>query len=121
MVGSAPSEYRLPRSVACLLDEVRASVTIMQHELSPRSEQYLDEVVSGGLFPSKEAALEAAIEALREKNAEIPFVSDEDMEAVEQAIESSRAGRSSPMTRADWDELRRVARDAAARNSQSNT
>ena len=91
----------------------------MSHELSPQSEQYLDEMVSGGFYPTKEAALEAAVDALREKNDEIPFIPEEHMEAVERAIESSRAGLSSPMTQADWDELRQLARDVAARNSAS--
>jgi len=36
-------------------------------ELSPQTEQCLASVVASGLFPSAEAALEAAIEALREK------------------------------------------------------
>jgi hypothetical protein len=39
----------------------------MDKALSPQSEQYLASVVAGGLFPSKEAALEAAVAALREK------------------------------------------------------
>jgi hypothetical protein len=39
----------------------------MAYELSPQSEQYIASVVSGGLFSSKEAALEAAVAALREK------------------------------------------------------
>jgi hypothetical protein len=92
----------------------------MVKELSQQTEQYLASIVAGGLFPSKEAALEAAVEALREKNKEIPFVPVEDMESVEQAIESSRAGQSSPMTRADWDELRQLARNTAARHSPRN-
>jgi hypothetical protein len=39
----------------------------MSRELSPQSEQYLANAVASGLFPSTEAALEAAVEALREK------------------------------------------------------
>lgn len=88
----------------------------MQHELSPQSEQYLDKVVSGGLYPSKEAALEAAIEALRQKNDEIPFVPDEDMEAVERGIEEANAGLATPMTKDDWARLRQLAHDVAAEN-----
>ena len=82
----------------------------MQHELSPQSEQYLDKMVAGGLYPSKEAALEAAIEALREKNKGIPFVPDEDAEAVDQGLEQASAGQATPMTEEDWARLRQLAR-----------
>jgi hypothetical protein len=58
----------------------------MVKELSPQAEQYLAGVVAGGLFPSKEAALEAAAAALREKTDEIPFVPDEHMEQVERLL-----------------------------------
>jgi hypothetical protein len=37
----------------------------MADQLSNQSEQYLADVVAGGLYPSKEAALEAAVTALR--------------------------------------------------------
>ena len=70
----------------------RARVEIMDKELSPQTEEYLASVVAGGLFPSKEVALEAAVDALREKTESIPFVPDEHMERVEQAIESANAG-----------------------------
>jgi hypothetical protein len=87
----------------------------MDKELSPQTEQYLASVVAGGLFPSKEAAIEAAVAALREKTEPIQFVPDEHMEAVEQALESALAGKGTPMTAADWDELRKHAHDVAAR------
>ncbi len=89
----------------------------MQHELSLQSEQYLDKIVSGGLYPSKEAALEAAVEALREKTQEIPFVPDEHMERIEKAIESANAGKATPMTAADWAGLRQRAVDIADRKA----
>lgn len=89
----------------------------MQHELSAQSEQYLDKVVSGGLYPSKEAALEAAVEALREKTQEMPCVPDEHLERVEKAIDSANAGKATPMTAADWAELRQRAVDVAARKA----
>ncbi|HEY2837544.1 MAG TPA: hypothetical protein VGJ26_00225 [Pirellulales bacterium] len=89
----------------------------MSHSLSPHAEQYLDQIVAGGLYPSKEAALEAAVEALREKNDEIPFVPDEHMEAVERAIESANAGEATPMTQDDWARLRKIAHDVAASKS----
>ncbi len=86
----------------------------MSRELSPQSEQFLASVVAGGLFPSPEAALEAAIEALREKTAAIPLVPGEHLERVEQAIESANAGRCRELTDADWEQLRQYARDVSA-------
>jgi hypothetical protein len=91
----------------------------MARELSPQIEQYLASVVAGGLFPSQEAALEAAIAALREKTELIPFVPDEHMERLEQAIESANAGHCREMTDADWANLRQIARDAASGNPRS--
>lgn len=88
----------------------------MNHELSPQSEQYLDKVVSGGLFPSKEAALEAAVAALREKTEEIPFVPDEHMEAVERGLEEANAGKLTPVTPEFWNGLRQMVREIAAKN-----
>ncbi|HEY4308020.1 MAG TPA: hypothetical protein VGN12_01095 [Pirellulales bacterium] len=85
----------------------------MNHELSPQYEQYLDKMVSGGLYPSKEAALEAAIEALREKTGEIPYVPDEHMEAVERGIEAANAGKLTPVTPEFWNGLRQMVRDIA--------
>jgi len=81
----------------------------MAIELSPQTEQYLASVVAGGLFPSKEAALEAAVEALRATTDQIPLVPAEHMGLVEQGIASARAGRSRELTDADWDRLRQRA------------
>jgi hypothetical protein len=89
----------------------------MSTELSPQIEQYLASIVAGGLFPSQEAALEAAINALREKTEPLPFVPDEHMARVEQAIESANASRTRPMTPQYWESLRQIVRDAAANNS----
>jgi hypothetical protein len=88
----------------------------MAIELSPQNEQYLASVVAGGLFPTTEAALEAAIAALREKTEPIPHVPDEHMELVEQGMASVRAGRTKPMTPEYWDGLRQIVRDAGAKN-----
>jgi hypothetical protein len=85
----------------------------MGHELSAQTEQYLASIVAGGLFPSKAAALEAAVEALRNSTA-IPMIPEEHMEAVEQGIASALAGRAGPMREADWEELRDHARQAAS-------
>jgi hypothetical protein len=75
----------------------------MARELSPQIEQRLASVVAGGLFPSEEAALEAAIAALRGKTEPIPFVPDEHLDLVEQRIASARAGREREFTDADWE------------------
>jgi hypothetical protein len=91
----------------------------MASGLSPQNESYLHQVVTGGLYPSKDAALDAAIDALREKNEQLPLIPEEHAELVEQAIASSEAGLSRPMTGDDWARLRKIADDAAARNSQS--
>jgi hypothetical protein len=95
----------------------RDTLKIMATELPPKIEQYLASIVAGGMFHSQEAALEAAIAALREKTEPIPFVPDEHMERVEQAIESANAGRTRPMTPEYWESLRQVVRSAAADNS----
>ena len=88
----------------------------MSHELSAQTEQYLASIVAGGLFPSKEAALEAAVEALRNRTA-IPMIPEEHMEAVEQGIASAIAGRAGPMTKADWEDLRNHAREKQTKST----
>ena len=86
----------------------------MASELSPQSEAYLAQVVAGGVYPSKEAALDAAVDALREKNADLSPIPEEHAELVERAIASSEAGRSRPMTDQDWARLRKLAIDVAS-------
>lgn len=86
----------------------------MDSHLSPQTEQFLADAVANGMFPSKEAALEAAVEALREKTESIQYVPDEHMADVEEALESANAGEGTPMTSADWDDLRQRAHDVAA-------
>jgi len=92
----------------------------MSYELSPQAEQYLESVVAGGLFPTKEAAIEAAVEALRRNIEAIPMVPQEHMEMVEQGIASARAGRGRELTDADWENLRQHARLAASGNRPGN-
>jgi hypothetical protein len=87
----------------------------MANELSPQAEQYLSSVVADGLFPSKESALEAAVEALHAARESVPMVPSEHMELVEQGILSARAGRSRALTDADWQHLRQCAENAAAK------
>jgi Arc/MetJ-type ribon-helix-helix transcriptional regulator len=69
--------------------------------------------VADGLYPSKAAALEAAVEALREKNEGTPMVPEEHMAMVEEAIESLDRGEGREMTDADWEELRQLAERTA--------
>ena len=86
----------------------------MSIELSPQNEQFLTSMVAGGLFPSKEAALDAAIEALREKTQQPATLRAEHIELIEQGLASLQAGRSRDFTAADWETLRQLARDTAA-------
>ncbi|HVA50074.1 MAG TPA: hypothetical protein VNH11_27150 [Pirellulales bacterium] len=89
----------------------------MAYELSPQTEQYLAGVVAGGLYPSKEAALEAAVEALRDKSGPPPSVPEVHLELVEEAIASVQAGRLRELTAADWSRLRQHAHDVSARGA----
>lgn len=90
----------------------------MEKHFSPQAEQYLANAVASGMFPSKEAAIEAAVEALREKSEIIPMVPEEHMASVEAGIAESRAGLGTPMTAEDWAELRQYAHDVAARRAR---
>src|SRR5487761_1444079 len=82
----------------------------MLYDLSPQTEQYLASMVAGGLYPSKEAAIEAAVAALREKSEAIPVVREDHLEFVEQGIASADAGRLRPFAADDWLRLRQLAR-----------
>lgn len=97
----------------------RDTVKDMEIHFSPQTEQFLAHAVSSGMFPSKEAAIDAAVEALREKTEPIPMVPDEHMASVEEALESYNAGEFSPMTETDWAELRQRVHDIAARAAGS--
>ena len=90
----------------------------MASGFSPQNEMYLAKALAEGLYPSKDAALDAAVSALREKNEEIPYIPEEHMDLVEAALDSSRAGRSREFTEADWERFRQRIRDVAARNQQ---
>ncbi len=86
----------------------------MSSGLSPQTEQYLAEMVAGGVFSSKEAAIDAAVEALHEKYEQIPTIPPEHEALIEEAILSDDAGESREMTAEDWAELRQYAHDVAA-------
>jgi Arc/MetJ-type ribon-helix-helix transcriptional regulator len=85
----------------------------MELNLSQQSEQYLQQLVAGGLYPSTAAALEAAVAALRERGEQDPLVPEEHMAAVEQGL-ASAAGLARPFIPADWARLRQIAHDAAS-------
>jgi hypothetical protein len=89
----------------------------MSNGLSPQSEQYLAQVVASGMFPSKEAALDAAVVALREKNEneEVPLIPEEHMALVEEALASLEAGEGRPITEEDWQRWHALARKVPPR------
>jgi Arc/MetJ-type ribon-helix-helix transcriptional regulator len=91
----------------------------MASDLSPQTERYLDQLVAGGVFPSKQAALEAAVQALRAKNETLPLIPAEHLELIEQGMASARAGRTRALGDADWQRLRQFAQDAASANRPS--
>ena len=90
----------------------------MAYQLSAQSEQFLASVVAGGLFPSKEDALEAAVTALREKSQSLPAVPDEHVELVEEAIASAPQGQLREFSTSDWSRLREHAYQVANRSKQ---
>lgn len=84
----------------------------MSSGLSPQIEQKIAEALAGGLYPTREALIEAGVERLLDE--EVAMVPEEDMALVEAAIESSLAERSQRMKPEDWDELHRVVANVAA-------
>ena len=88
----------------------------MSNGLSPQSEQYLAQVVASGMFPSKEAAIDAAVVALREKNQneEVPLIPEEHMALVEEALDAVEAGDVRPITQDDWRRWRELIQKVAA-------
>lgn len=111
MTGTEPRTF-LP------LQHAFITVKEMEYQLSPEAEQFLASVVAGGQFVSKEAALEAAVAALREKS-DLPLVPEEHVELVEAAIVSAQEGRLREFTPGDWWRLRQFARDIAAQGNSS--
>lgn len=89
----------------------------MAQPLSPQAEQFLASIVAGGLYPSKEAALEAAVAALREKSESLLPVPDGHVELVEEAIIAADKGELRSLDKADWLRLRQFAHEVAARSS----
>ena len=92
----------------------------MSNSFSPQTERYLEQVVASGLYPSIEAAIDAAVQALREKNRGLEFVPEEHAAQVDEALAESATGKSRPMNQADWARLRQLAHDAADGRHQSD-
>lgn len=84
----------------------------MSSGLSPDVEHKITEALASGLYPSREALLEAGVEQLL--NEQIPLIPGEHEALVEAAIESSSAGSSAEMTRREWDDLHQLVNDIAA-------
>lgn len=77
----------------------------MSSDLSPQSEQYLADAVQRGVFPSRGAALERAVNLLRQREQLIRDVNE--------GIEAIERGEYGPL---DFDELKaRIRREAASR------
>ena len=62
----------------------------MVKELSPHVEQMIEHAVATGLFPSREAMLEASVERLMHEHP-LP-VPQEQLDAIEQALDALDAG-----------------------------
>jgi Arc/MetJ-type ribon-helix-helix transcriptional regulator len=92
----------------------------MIHRYSEQVELFLEQMIAEGVFGTREAAIEAAVTLLREQTQQIPFVPDEHMEEVERAIEESDQGSTTPMTPADWETLRQLARSSAGRKASTS-
>ena len=84
----------------------------MSSGFSPQIDRKIAEALSGGLYPSREALIEAGVEQLLDE--QVAMVPEEHMALVEAAIESSQAGGSERMKPEDWDELHRLVADVAA-------
>jgi len=88
----------------------------MTFDLSPQNSQYLSKAVADGVYPSLQAALDAAVDALRKQSERLPMVPDEHMDAVEEALADLEAG-----IEEDWDveeEKRRFRQRIAARQAE---
>lgn len=92
----------------------------MINDLSPQNLEYLRLMMSGGEFPTVGAVLDAAVDALRRENEKLPKVPDAHMEAVEEALEEMATEGEEDFTQQDWDDLRQIVRDIAAKQSKAS-
>jgi Arc/MetJ-type ribon-helix-helix transcriptional regulator len=88
----------------------------MAGELSPHTEAFIRDAVAHGVFPSREALLETAVERLRSSPAEVPLVETEHMAGVEEAIADLDAGRGIELTDDEWDAIEAEGIAAARRD-----
>jgi Arc/MetJ-type ribon-helix-helix transcriptional regulator len=70
----------------------------MSSDLSPQNEQFIEHAVASGLFPSRQAALDAAVESLRTKRDEPQPLPPEHATLVEDGLLSLNQGLGVP-----WD------------------
>ena len=90
-----------------------ATINFMSNELSQQNEQFLTDAIAAGLFPSRQAALDAAVDVLRVQQVPLEYVSEEHMEGVEAALDELDAGLGMEMTPQEWESLRQLAHDVA--------
>lgn len=65
----------------------------MSSDLSPQNEQFIEHAVASGIFPSRQAALDAAVETLR-TNRDVPQpIPAEHLPLVEEGLEALNEGR----------------------------
>lgn len=84
----------------------------MSSQLSPHVEDLIAHAVANGMFPTREAVLEAGVERLFKEV--IPPVPDEHLAAVELGLAEIEQGLVEDMTKGDWDELHQLVQDVAA-------
>ncbi|MBL8830614.1 MAG: hypothetical protein JNM18_26815 [Planctomycetaceae bacterium] len=90
----------------------------MSTDLAPHIEQKIAAAVASGLFPSREAVIEAGVEQLLDSH--IPRIPAEHRERVEAAILAANAGHVEPMSAEEWESLRQLVRDVAAGKAVSS-
>ncbi|MBA4019827.1 MAG: hypothetical protein C0483_21895 [Pirellula sp.] len=75
----------------------------MAEQFSPGVEAFISDALAHGVFPSRDALLEQAVEALRREQ-DLPEVPHVHSEAVEHGLESLNAGRGT-----EWDVTKELA------------
>jgi Arc/MetJ-type ribon-helix-helix transcriptional regulator len=84
----------------------------MSQFFSPHIEHLIQTALASGLFPSREAVLEAGVERLLgEEPAQVPA---EHVQQILEGLDELDAGEFDEMTADEWEELRQLARDVAA-------
>lgn len=78
----------------------------MTTPLSTDAEAFIAKLIAAGRFATREAVLETAVRSLRTSVGEIPQIPDEHIDAVEEALAESRAGRSVEFSVEDREQIR---------------